>query len=182
MRDVQYPQAERDCMTKTSDQMKALVAEFIKVTKIKYEDQTLLVRSKNRNIEWQFHVGDNIIVSKNVNRDDRIHINVNMRFMPEDSKLLVSTNPIFAKVAFEISEICTICSVGHQWIKAGDEVAGFAIFSHIDEKVLDRVTFHDTWDNISRVTSHAQNILRANFNSLSKNTIQGNAPGTSIYG
>ena len=67
-------------MAKTSEQIKALVEDFIKITGVNYEDQTEKVREKSKIIEWQFHVGSNIVVSKNANRADRIHINVNMRF------------------------------------------------------------------------------------------------------
>ncbi len=150
-------------MTKTSDEMKTLVEEFIKITNIEYEDQTEKVKEKSKMIEWQFRVGTNVIVSKNTNRVDRIHLNVNMRFPPEDSKLLVMKNPSFSKAIIEISEICTICGIGHQWIKDKENMIGLAIFSHIDEKSLDRVAFHDVWDNISRVTTHVQKILRSNF-------------------
>ena len=75
-------------MTKSSDEMKQLVEEFIKVTGINYQDQTEKVKEKSDMIEWQFHVGTNVIVSKNANRKDRIHLNVNMRFTPNDTKLL----------------------------------------------------------------------------------------------
>ena len=98
-------------------------------------------KRKSKLIEWQFRVGTNVIISKNVNRKDRIHLNVNMRFPPEDAKLLIIKNPSFAKAIMEISEICTICKVGHQWIKDNNNVVGLAIFSHIDEQVLDRVSF-----------------------------------------
>ena len=159
-----------------------MVEEYIKITSVKYEDQTDLVRSKTESIDWQFHVGSNIIVNKNSNRDDRIHINVNMRFMPDDSKLLVPTNPTFAKAAIEISEICTTCGVGHQWVNAGSETVGLAIFSHVDEQVLDRVTFHDAWDNVARVSVHMQKILRANLGKISKGSMSGVGSEASIYG
>ena len=55
-------------MEKTSEEMKSLVEEYIKITNIDYEDQTQKVRGKSELIEWQFHVGTNIIVSKNANR------------------------------------------------------------------------------------------------------------------
>ena len=85
-------------MTKTSLEMKKLVEEFIKITNVKYEDQTEKVKEKSNLVDWQFHVGTNVIVSKNTNREDRIHVNVNMRFPPEDAKLLVSKNPSFSKI------------------------------------------------------------------------------------
>lgn len=157
-------------MPKTSDEMKSLVEEFIKITNINYEDQTEKVREKSKLVEWQFRVGTNVIVSKNANRTDRIHINVNMRFPPEDSKLLMVKNPSFSKAIIEISEICTTCKVGHQWIKNKEEIVGLAIFSHVDEKVLDRVTFHNIWDDVSRVSGHVQKILRSNFGNLSSQT------------
>ena len=150
-------------MTKSSEEMKDLVEDFIKVTNIKYEDQTEKIREKSKIIDWQFHVGTNVIVSKNANRSDRNHINVNMRFPPQDSKLLVMKNPSFSKAIMEISEICTTCNVGHQWIKDSENIAGLAIFSHVDEQILDRVSFHNTWDNVARVSGHVQKILRSNF-------------------
>lgn len=169
-------------MPKTSEQMKQIVEEHIKITGVKYEDQTEMVRNKTKSIEWQFHVGNNIIISKNANRHDRIHVNVNMRFTPEDSKLLVPTNPAFTKAAIEISAICTICRVGHQWVNTGNDVAGLAIFSHVDEQILNRVTFHDAWDNVARVSGHMQKILHANFGKIAKGSMAGVGSESSIYG
>jgi hypothetical protein len=164
-------------MTKSSEEMKNLVEDFIKITNIKYEDQTEKIRAKSEIIDWQFHVGTNVIVSKNANRTDRIHINVNMRFPPQDSKLLVMKNPSFSKAIMEISEICTTCNVGHQWIKDGENIAGLAIFSHVDEQILDRVSFHNAWDNVARVSGHVQKILRSNFSGF---TAQNNSTDETI--
>ena len=147
--------------------MKHLVEEFIRVTGINYQDQTDKVREKSDVIEWQFRVGANVIVSKNTNRKERIHLNVNMRFTPNDTKLLTMGNPSFSKAIMEISEICTICSVGHQWVKDKKSIVGLAIFAHVDEQELDRVSFHNTWDNVARVSGHVQKILRSNFSGLS---------------
>ena len=170
-------------MTKTSDEMKVLVEEFIKITNIEYEDQTEKVKEKSKIIEWQFRVGTNVIISKNMNRIDRIHLNVNMRFPQEDSKLLVMKNPSFSKTIIEISEICTMCGIGHQWIKDKENMIGLAIFSHIDEKILDRVTFHNVWDNLSRVTTHVQKILRSNFSGFaSQNNSSIENTENSMYG
>ena len=170
-------------MIKTSEEMKSLVEDFIKVTNINYVDQTQLVREKNKTIEWQFHVGTNVIVSKNTNRTDRIHVNVNMRFTPDDSKLLVMKNVSFSKTVMEISNICTICGVGHQWIKDNQETMGLAIFLHVDEQVLDRVTFHNAWDTVARVAMHVQKILRSNFSGFaSKSSSTENTTEKSMYG
>ncbi len=170
-------------MTKTSEQMKALVEDFIKITNINYEDQTEKVREKNKMVEWQFRVGTNVIVSKNVNKADRIHLNVNMRFPPEDSKLLVIKNPSFSRAVMDISEVCTTCGIGHQWVKNNEVIIGLAIFSHVDEQILDRVTFHNVWDNVSRVSGHVQKILRSNFSSFSSQNISSDETiDKSMYG
>ena len=170
-------------MAKTSEQMRKLVEEFIKITKIDYEDQTEKVKEKSKIIEWQFRVGTNVIVSKNINRPDRIHLNVNMRFPPEDTKLLVMKNPSFSKAIIEISEVCTICGIGHQWIKDKENMVGLAVFSHIDEQILDRVMFHNVWDNLSRVTIHVQKILRSNFSGFaSQNNSSVETTEKSMYG
>ena len=170
-------------MTKTSLEMKELVEEFIKITNVKYVDQTEKIKEKSDLVDWQFHVGTNVIVSKNSNREDRVHVNVNMRFSPEDSKLLVKTNPSFSKAVMEISEICTICNIGHQWIKDVESIAGLAIFSHIDEQNLDRISFHNVWDNVARVSGHTQKILRSNFSNFSsKNNLGEETLDKSMYG
>ena len=170
-------------MPKTADQMKSLVEEFIKVTNINYEDQTEKIKEKSNLVDWQFHVGTNVIVSKNTNRTDRIHVNVNMRFPPQDAKLLVMKNPSFSKAIMEISEICTICNVGHQWIKKDEDVLGLAIFSHVDEDDLSRVAFHSAWDNVARVSGHVQKILRSNFSGFStQNSSSDQTIDKSMYG
>ncbi len=170
-------------MVKTSEEMKSLVEGFIKITNINYEDQTEKIREKSKAIEWQFRVGTNVIVSKNTNREDRIHLNVNMRFTPNDAKLLVMKNPAFSKAIMEISEICTICNVGHQWIKDKENIAGLAIFSHVDEQTLDRVSFHSTWDNVARVSGHVQKILRTNFSGFTaQNNPTDETTEKSMYG
>ncbi len=169
-------------MTKTSQEMKELVEEFIKVTNIKYEDQTEKIKEKSQAIEWQFRVGANVIVSKNTNRQDRIHLNVNMRFPPDDAKLLIMKNPSFSKAIMEISEICTICNVGHQWIKDKESIVGLAVFSHVDEQNLDRISFHSTWDNVARVSGHVQKILRSNFSGFSSQANLGQTTEKSMYG
>ena len=55
-------------MAKTSQEMKELVEEFIKITNVKYEDQTKKVKEKSNLVDWQFHVGTNVVISKNANR------------------------------------------------------------------------------------------------------------------
>ena len=45
-------------MTKTSLEMKELVEEFIKITNVKYDDQTEKIKEKSDLVDWQFHVGD----------------------------------------------------------------------------------------------------------------------------
>ncbi len=170
-------------MPKTAKEMKVLVEEFIKITNVNYEDQTEKIKEKSNVVDWQFHVGTNVIVSKNTNRTDRIHVNVNMRFPPQDSKLLVMKNPSFSKAIMEISEICTTCKVGHQWIKNGEDVVGLAIFSHVDEGDLNRVAFHSVWDNVARVSGHVQKILRSNFSGFSgQNNSSDQTIDKSMYG
>ena len=172
-------------MAKTSKEMKQLTEDFIKITNIKYEDQTEKIRGKGGTTDWQFHVGKNIIMSKRTDRTDRIHISVNMRFSPQDSKLLVMKNPSFSKAIMEISEICAVCRAGHQWIKNDEAIAGLAIFSHVDEQAMDRVSFHNTWDNVSRVSGHVQKILRSNLGGFSAQSSSGADAATvdkSMYG
>ena len=82
-----------------------------------------------------------------------------------------------------ISEVCTTCGIGHQWIKSNETIVGLAIFSHVDEESLDRITFHNVWDNVARVSGHVQKILRSNFSSFSSQTNSSDETvGKSMYG
>ena len=96
-----------------------------------------------------------------------------MRFPPEDSKLLVSKNPSFSKAIMEISEICTICNIGHQWIKDEELIAGLAIFSHIDEQNLDAI--------VTIITSLTSDVLSSLLEKLSETTKEQN-PSNSPQG
>ena len=91
-----------------------------------------------------------------------------MRFPPQDSKLLVMKNPSFSKAIMEISEICTTCNVGHQWIKDGARILqDWQFFLTWMKKFLDRVSFHNTWDNVAQSIRTCTKILRSNFSGFS---------------
>ena len=55
--------------------------------------------------------------------------------------------------------------------KRQESIVGLAIFAHVDEQELDRISFHNTWDNVARVSGHIQKILRSNFSGLSATAI-----------
>ena len=71
-------------MTKTSTEMKQLVEEFIRITNVKYEDQTEKIKQKREQVDWKFHVGTNVIESKTAKKEDRIQKNINIRIPAED--------------------------------------------------------------------------------------------------
>ncbi len=168
-------------MQETNKELKQIVEEHIKILGAKYEDQTNVVKDKNQNIQWQFRVGSNFIVRKNTDNDGRVHVSVTLQFNPSDSKLLTSTNPTFMKTDFQISEICTICGVGHQWVNFGDDIAGLALFDYVDELVLDRISFHKSLENMIRVSNHVKKILHANFGNIAKDLMTGEKLTSSIY-
>ena len=68
-------------------------------------------------------------------------------------------------------------------LKMNEAIAGLAIFSHIDEQNLDRISFHNVWDNVARVSGHTQKILRSNFSNFSsKNNLGEETLNKSMYG
>ena len=53
----------------------------------------------------------------------------------------------------------------------------------IDEQNLNRISFHDVWDNVARVSAHVQKILRSNFSSFSsKNNLTDETTNKTMYG
>jgi len=63
------------------------------------------------------------------------------------------------------------------------KMSTLAIFSHIDEQNLDRISFHNVWDNVARVSGHTQKILRSNFSNFSsKNNLGEETLDKSMYG
>ena len=56
-------------------------------------------------------------------------------------------------------------------------------FSHVDEQNLNRISFHNVWDNVARVSGHVQKILRSNFSSFSsKNNLTDETTAKTMYG
>ena len=53
----------------------------------------------------------------------------------------------------------------------------------IDEQNLNRISFHNVWDNVARVSVYVQKILRSNFSNFSsKNNLTDETTGKAMYG
>ncbi|MDX1596323.1 MAG: hypothetical protein R3327_05220 [Nitrosopumilaceae archaeon] len=147
-------------MTKTSQEMRQLVEDFVKVTKVKFTDITEKAKEKSPMIEWQLHVGQALYVTKLSTREDRIQMTFALRLPPEHIGKIVTDSPSFEKIAMDINYLATVCGVFVQWIKTEkNEIRGLNLSTHLDESILTRVNFHDKWDNLARVGLQIQRIF-----------------------
>lgn len=147
-------------MTKTSQQMKELVEEYVNVTKVKFDDVTTQAKEKSSAIEWQLHIGQALYVTKLSSRTDRLQMTFALRLPSEHVGKIITDSPSFEKIAMDVNYLATVCGVFVQWIKTEKkEIRGINLSTHIDEAILTRVNFHDKWDNLARVGLHIQRIF-----------------------
>ncbi len=147
-------------MIKTSQQMKELVEEYVRVTKVKFNDVTAHAKEKSSIIEWQLHIGQALYVTKLSTRTDRVQMTFALRLPPEHVGKIITDSPSFEKIAMDINYLATVCGVFVQWIKTEkNEIRGLNLSTHLDESILTRVNFHDKWDNLARVGLQIQRIF-----------------------
>ncbi|MCH6575228.1 MAG: DUF2299 family protein [Bacteroidetes bacterium] len=70
-------------MTKTPEQLKNMVEDYIKTTTLKYEDRTKKSQKLDPRIQWQFVIAKFLTITKMSHRDDRIILNYGLKFSPE---------------------------------------------------------------------------------------------------
>jgi len=160
-------------MVKTPDQLKNIVEEYIKTTKIKYQETTSQVQQQDPKIQWQFIIGKGLAITKHESRDDRITIQYGIGISPEHKdgfKKILENEPEFINSLLEIAMLQD-CSA--RLIAEGNETKGIGVSSYIDVEELNRPNFYKQWDRVNSLSNHLIRKIQIKINPKSKPTDTG---------
>jgi hypothetical protein len=141
-------------MTKTSQQVRNMIEDWIKSIPIKYQDSTNIVKAKNPLLEWQFLIGEALHISKVTNRDDRILIHYAMNFSNEIKEKFVVTEKLSSDLANSINGFLISLGLSFNWLIDKDKIFGLDVRTYIDFEELNRPLFFKTWDKVVNVSNH----------------------------
>ncbi len=160
-------------MTKTPDQLKNMVEDYIKITGVKYQDTTTLIQQKVPQIQWQFVIAPGLHVSKHESRDDRITFVYGIGIAPEhkeDFKKFLENEPEFINSLFELS-ILQDCSA--RVVSEENQAKGIEISTYLDVDELNRPNFYKTWDRVNSLSNHLIRKIQMKINPKTKPTDTG---------
>jgi len=155
-------------MAKSSDQMKNMVEDYIKITGLKCVDNTQKVKEKFPNVEWQLGVGK-ITINKTSERNDRITVSSSVRFGKLIDKFNKLTDLEKSTAIGQINQFAVLKGVSVNWMTDSSKeqsektlshyYTGLVVNTFIDEQELDRPIFFRTFETIFAVQGVANNIL-----------------------
>jgi len=160
-------------MVKTPDQLKNIVEEYIKTTKVKYQETTSTIQQKIPQIQWQFVIGKGLLVTKHEARDDRITFHYGVGIAPQhmdEFKKILANEPEFINSLFELAMIRE-CNI--RLVSEANEPKGIEISSYIDEEELSRPNFFKEWDRVNSLSNHILRKIQIKINPKSKATDTG---------
>jgi len=160
-------------MVKTPDQLKNIVEEYIKTTRIKYQETTSQVQQQDPKIQWHFIIGKGLAITKHESRDDRISFQYGIGISAEHKdgfKKILENEPEFINSLFEIAMLQD-CSA--RLISEGNETKGIGVSSYIDVEELNRPNFYKQWDRVNSLSNHLIRKIQIKINPKSKPTDTG---------
>lgn len=151
-------------MTKTSQQLKNMIEDWIKLVPITFQDSTEMVKSKDPNLEWQFLVGTALHITRMSNRQDRIFIHWSMSFADEIKEKFLINDKFSSDLAHSINGFLVSLDLSFNWVTEKESIAGLDIRTYIDVEEIDRPLFFKTWDKIVNVGGHIGNTIKRRLN------------------
>jgi len=142
-------------MVKTPDQLKNMTEDYIKTTGVKYQDSTSLIQEKNKDIQWQFLVGQALHITKRASRDDRIFLHFASGFSKE---MIEGFNQLGdkgrAEFINEVNEFLILVGLQNNWMLKDKQIIGLEVRAYIDAEEFDRPMFFKVWDNVMSTSNH----------------------------
>ncbi len=170
-------------MVKTSEQLKNMAEDYIKITNTKYQNSTDQIREKNSDVDWQFVVGPSLHITMMKKRPDRILIHISVGFKEEDQKgvnQLALSDPEFIN---SINEIIMLSGFTHQWIKNKEgAITGININTYIDSEDFVRPSFYKEWDKLMSLQNHMARKIGIKLNPQQSKPTDSDTAGKSMYG
>jgi len=170
-------------MVKTSDQLKNMTEEFMKITGVEYKDNTEKSQEKNPQIDWQFVLGKNIIITVVKKRADRVNFLSALRFSENDQKginQLLQDEPEFIN---SINELFVLKDCTHQWRKDKEgKITGINLNSYVDSEAYNRPNFFKELDKLILVQNHMSRKLGIKLNPKQVKPTDADTSEKSMYG
>ena len=138
-------------MVKTSDQLKNMVEDYIKLTTVKYQDSTALAQKQVPTVEWQFIIGKALHVTKIKNRDDRITFSYGVGIALQHRDAFKNLDPEFIN---GLNEIIILQDCTPKGVNENNEIKGVEISTYIDQEEFNRANFFKMWDRVNSLGNH----------------------------
>lgn len=136
-------------MSKTPDEIKKIIEEWIKITGVKYDDITLSQSPNQPNLEWALKFADFIIIYMIKGRPDRIVMDCPIGFAEEHRIATSQMEDIeFLKFANEINQLLLTADLSVNYDQDQKMIKQITIQSYIDTESLMREKFYRMLDKI----------------------------------
>lgn len=137
-------------MTKTPEQIKNIVEDWIKTTNVKFEDITQSEKPKQPRLEWAYKINDQIVVFMMEGRTDRVVIESPIGFAEEHQKATSElSDKDFLKFLINLLESIYMAGLTPMVLQDNKKIKRISIQSYIDTESLEREKFYRIWDKIS---------------------------------
>ena len=136
-------------MTKTPEQIKNIVEDWIKTTNAKFEDITQSEKAKQPRLEWVYKINNKIIVFMIEGRTDRVSIESPIVFAEEHQKATSElSDKDFLKFLINLLEPIYMAGLNPNILQDKKIIKSVLIQSYIDTESLEREKFYRIWDKI----------------------------------
>jgi len=135
---------------KTSQQIKNIVEDWIKITNAKFEDITQSQKPKQPRLEWAFKISNNIFVFMMQGRSDRVAIESPIGFAKEHQKATSElADKDFLKFLIDLLEPIYMAGLNPIIVQDNKIIKNVSIQSFLDTEALEREKFYHIWDKIA---------------------------------
>jgi len=167
-------------MTKTSSQMKNIVEDWIKISKVPYKETTEEMNKLGHKLDWQFLINERVHITKVANRDDRIDMHISTNFQVEtSSKLVTGTNEVENKIN-GINVMVTTNGLLINWHVKDGLVTGFDVKCYMDSEEFERPLFFHNWDRLVNL-QHSTSIELVRFGDPNQPTTSTDSTSSTMY-
>jgi len=160
-------------MVKTSDQLKNMVLDYVKLTGVTYRETTTQIQQQYTDVEWQFLIGTALYITKLKSRDDRINFHYEIGISPQHKdgfQKIIEDEPEFIN---SLNELVILQDCSPRLVEEGNDIKGLEISSYVDVEELNRPNFYKKWEQVNLIANHIIRKIQIKINPKSKPTNTG---------
>lgn len=170
-------------MTKTPEQIKTMVEDWIKITNAKLEDITKDEQAKQPQFEWIYRINGMMAVYMFKNRLDRITFDIPINFASEHRKATSDLpDTEFLNFIINIVEPLAISDIAVRFKQNQKEIQSINLQAYVDTESLEREKFYKIWDKISIFRDIIIKKVQAKFGVKGMTDVSTTGSSGSIYG